>query len=366
MNGRNGTHDDRDGQSFELDITSMVQIPVKNGPISDIGISPDGSRLFVTNYGRNSVSVIDTDSCRVLQTVAGLDEPFAIALSGGDVNRAYVSTVSQGSMAYDSIEVIDVATHTRIATHQLALSVSDLTVSADGKYIYASRNGAHGADVAVVDTTSGELDVIELATVPGTTTECVRISSDGSRLYVGTNGPSGGHLVVIETRAQSNDGRLRIVGTIELGLPLRDVALSNDGGTAYVASCGPVVGAVLDVIDTHANKITSTRKVDEVAGPLTRLTLSGDGRHAYLVSDDRITVLCTRTHDVVGDVRVAKQPSCVVESPDGEYLYIADYSGVVTVAPVASTSASGIEAGLEQGNSPTEWTVPLGYEAALA
>ena len=40
----------------------MVQIPVKNGPISDIGVSPDGSRLIVTNYGRNSVSVIDTDS----------------------------------------------------------------------------------------------------------------------------------------------------------------------------------------------------------------------------------------------------------------------------------------------------------------
>ncbi len=314
----------------------MVQIPVKNGPISDIGISPDGSRLFVTNYGRNTVSVIDTDTCRVVNTVDDLNEPFAIAVSGGDASRAYVSTVSQGSMAYDSIEVIDVATHTRITTHQLAHSVSDLTVSADGKYIYASRNGAHGADVAVVDTTTDELDVIELATAPGTTTECVRISSDGSRLYVGTNGPSGGHLVVIETRAQSNDGRLRIADTIELGLPLRDVALSNDGGTAYVASCGPVVGAVLDVIDTRAKKITSTRKIDEVVGPLTRLTLSGDGRHAYLVSDDRITVLCTRTLDVVGDVTVAKHPSCVVESPDGRYLYIADHSGVVAAAPIAA------------------------------
>ena len=361
VNGRKAAHG-RDGRSFEFDVTSMVQIPVHNGPISDIDISPDGSRLFVTNYGRNSVSVIDTDTWTVLDTVAGLDEPFAVAMSGGEVNRAYVSTVSP---AYDSIDVIDVATHARIATHHLPLSVSDLTVSADGKYIYASRNGAHGADVAVVDTTSDELAVIGLATAPETTTECVRLSPDGRRLYVGINGPSGGHLAVIETRGQSDGGRARIVGTIELGLPLRDVALSNDGGTAYVASCGPVVGAVLDVVDTRANKITSTHKIGEVAGPLTRLTLSGDGSRAYLVSDDRITVFCTRTDDVVGDVRVAKHPSCAVESRDGEYLYIADYSGVVTVIPVASNTASGVEAASAEGTSATEWTAPLHYEAAL-
>ena len=79
--GRKAAHDDRDGRVFEFDNTSVVQIPVKNGPISDIDISPDGSRLIVTNYGRNTVSVIDTDTCRVLNTVDDLSEPFAIAMS---------------------------------------------------------------------------------------------------------------------------------------------------------------------------------------------------------------------------------------------------------------------------------------------
>ena len=137
---------------------------------------------------------------------------------------------------------------------------------------------------------------------------------------------------------------MRIADTIELGLPIRDVALSSDGATAYVASCGPEVGAVLDVIDTRTNKITGTRKIGELVGTLTRLTLSGDGRRAYLVSDDSITVLCTRTHDVIGDIAVAKHPSCVVESPDGRCLYIADYSGVVTAAPIARRAAGPVEA----------------------
>jgi YVTN family beta-propeller protein len=387
MKGREADRDDRD---LELGaapgVPVVVAIPVNNGPISGIA----ASRLMVTNYGRNSVSVIDTDTCRVTETVAGVNEPFAIAMASVDASRAYVSTVST---ACDSIEVIDVSTNTVIASHPLALSVSDLAVSPDGNYVYASRNGARGADVAVLDTTTGRVEVIELATAPGTTTECVRISSDGSRLYVGTNGPAGGQFVVIGTRAPSDDdasrggGRLRwrrknstrsqvrgsqrgmsVIDTIRIGLPVRDVALSPNGATACVASCCPELGAVVDVIDTRTNKIASTRKIGEIRGILTGLTLSGDGDRAYLVSDDRVTVLCTLTHDVVGTLGVAMQPSCVVESPDGKYLYIADYSGAVTVAPIASTTPLAIGSAAHESDTSAEWITPelLQYEAALA
>lgn len=332
LNGRKAFQDDR---VFQLDETSVVHIPVRNGPVSDLGISPDGSRLVVANHGRGTVSIVDTDARLVVQTL-GLDEPFAIALSGGDAPRAYISTATS---SYDSVDVVDIAANAHVATHPLADSVSDLTVSADGRFVYAGRNHARGADIAVLDTTTDAVDVIELATAPGTTVDCVRISPDGSHLYAATNGPSGGQLVVIETRATSDGavgGGSRIAGAYELGLPIRDVALTADGGTAYVASCGPVVGAVLDVIDTRTRKITATRKLSEVAGPLTRLALSRDGRRAYLVSDDHVAVVCTRTLDVVGEIRAAKHPSCVAESPDGRYLYIAGHSGVVSVVPITA------------------------------
>ncbi|BBZ71589.1 WD40 repeat domain-containing protein [Mycobacterium paraseoulense] len=328
LNGRKALQDERDERLFRLDETSVVNIPVRNGPVSDIGISPDGSRLVAANHARGTVSIVDTDARLVVQTL-NLDEPFAIALSGGDAPRAYISTATS---SYDSVDVVDVAANAHIATYPLAHSVSDLTVSADGGFVYAGRNRARGADIAVVDTRTDDVDVIELATAPGTTVDCVRISPDGGHLFAATNGPAGGQLVVIEARTTS-DGA---AGTYDLGLPIRDVALTADGGTAYVASCGPVVGAVLDVIDTRTRKITATRKLSEVAGPLTRLALSRDGRRAYLVSDDRVAVVCTRTLDVVGDIGAAKHPSCVVESPDGRYLYVAGHSGVVTVVPIAA------------------------------
>lgn len=337
VNGPTAAHGDRDGRVFELDTTSVVRIPLHNGPISDIDISLDGRRLVVTNYGRDMVSVIDAHTCRVSSTVTELAEPFAVAMSSADSNYAYVSTATPG---YDAIEVIDVVTNWRIATHQLANSVSDLAVSPDGNYLYASRNAVRGADVTVLDTTTGELEVIDLATAPDTTTACMQISGDGRRLYVGMNAPTGGSLAIVETRTRSDNrrvgGRSRIVGVVDLGLPVRDVALSNDGGTAYVASCDPVAGAVLDVLDTRANKIVGTHKVSEITGPVTRMTLSRDGTRAYLVSDDRITVVSTHQQDVVGEVKVSEHPSCVVESPDGGHLYVADYSGVVTAARISS------------------------------
>lgn len=365
----------------------VVEIAVHNGPISGIAVSSDGSRVMVTNYGDDSVSVIDTETWQVVQTVCGFNEPFAIAVDSADADRAYVSTVSP---AYDSVEIVDVPTNTVVATHPLALSVSDLVASPDGKYVYATRNGARAADVAVLDTTTGDVQVIDLAEVcqaPDTSTQCVRINSAGDRLFVATNGPEGGRLVVIGTRGQA-DGRpgwrrkntksstrsrgngeqpgakneLSVIETIEIGLPIRDVALSPNGATAYVASCAPDVGAVFDVIDTRTNKITNTRKIAEIGGLLTGLTISGDGDRAYLVSDDTITVVCTLTHDVVGTVGVAKQPSCAVESPDGEYLYIADYAGAVTVAPVAAFMSS-----IQSADAPAEWVMPelMQYEAAL-
>ncbi|MHA7648449.1 YncE family protein [Mycobacterium sp. ML4] len=355
-----------------------VQIRVNRGPISGIATSPDGSRLLVTNYGNDTLAVIDTESWRVVETVAGVEEPFAVAVDGGD--RAYVSTVSP---AYDAVKVIDLATNSVVASHAVALSVSDLAAGPDGRHVYISRNGARGADVAALDTVSGAVQVIDIATAAGTTTECLRVSADGGRLYVGVNGPAGGQLVVIDTGltpAESGRARWRrknagsgakaaqrrtgptVIGAIEIGLPVRDVAVSPDGGSAYVVSSGPEA-AVIDIVDTRNNKIAGTRKIAEATGLITRLTLSADGDRAYLVSDESVTMLCTRTQDVIDSLDVVTAPSCVLESRDGRFLYIADYSGAVTVAPIAA----GVEQAALESKRSLDLFVPdlLRYDAAL-
>lgn len=46
----------------------------------------------MTNYGDNSVSIIDTGTYAVVNTVASTGEPFAIAVGNAARNCAYVST----------------------------------------------------------------------------------------------------------------------------------------------------------------------------------------------------------------------------------------------------------------------------------
>lgn len=373
---------DVNGRDVEiLEHPVAVQISVDQGPISGLTVSSDGRQLMVTNYGGDSVSIIDTRACREVDTIFGLHEPFAIDIDEA-AKRAYVTTVTP---AYDVIQVVDLTTNSVVGSHPVALSISDLAVSADGKHVYASRNGARSADVAVMDTTTEQFEIIGIAATPGTTTECVRVSPDGGRLYVGVNGPAGGQLVVIDTgkgpdadagrtrwrrkakqQATPHGSTPRILSTIDIGLAVRDVAVSPNGGLVYVASSGPDFAAV-DVVDTRTDKITSTRKIGEITGLLTRLTVGADGRRAYLVSDDSVTMLCTLTQDVIDSVKVGTQPSCVVESSDGKYLYIADYSGAVTVAPIADNVDSGFEQSALESKRSADLFVPdlLQYDAAL-
>ena len=300
----------------------VAQIAGHHGAVSGIAVGPDHNKLMVTNHADNSVTSIDTDTCTSTRTVIGIHEPFAIAIAGA---RAYISAASA---AYDSIVVVDVTTDRVVGVHPVAYSVRDLAVSSDGMHVYACRTAVHGADIAVVDNMTGHVDAIGLAA--GATTGCVRVTPDGARLYVAADGPSGAELAVIDTHQQ------RVVDAVPIGLPIRDVALSPHGDTAYVLSCGPGFGAVVDVVDTSTNVVTATGKIAEVSGPVTQLPLSGDSERAYLVGEQSVAVVSTQTHNVIGTIAVAGQPSCVSESPDGKHLYIADYAGTVSVLTIAA------------------------------
>lgn len=338
-------------------------IAVQRGVVSGIGVSPDGTRLMVTHYGDDSFSLINTADSADAQTVIDIEEPFAIAVSDTPHSRGYVSTVST---AYDSIVAFDMDANRVVATHPVVHSVTDLAVSPDGRRVYASRSSANGADIAILDTTTGKEDAIGLATSPGSTAGCVRVSPDGRRLYAAVNGPCAAELVVIDAHNP------RVLNTIEIGSPIRDIALSRDGATAYVGSCGPDFGAVIDVVDVGDGRnasVANTYKIGEIAGFLTQLVMSHDGERAYLVGETGVTVLSTSTHDVIGNIMVGAQPSCATESPDGSRLYIADYAGAITVLTVASSAVS-TEALTpdEIPTAPHQWAISnlLGLEPSLA
>jgi DNA-binding beta-propeller fold protein YncE len=330
--------------------TVSGEIAVHSGAVSGVAVSNDGALLVVTHFGADSLSLIDTATGAVAETVVDIDEPFAVAMSDKSAGCVYVSSVSA---AYDSVLAFDTDANRVVATYPLAFSVTDLAVSPDGRHVYAGRTAVDGADVAIVDTATGHDHTISVATTAGTTIECVRISPDGRRLYVAANSASAAELVVIDT------GQNRVVSAIEIGSPIRDIALSPDGSTAYVGSCGPDFGTVLDIVDVRASAVTNTYKIGDAAGPLSQLAMSRNGQRAYLVGDQSVTVLSTSTRDVIGSIEIGGQPSCVIESPDGKRLYIADYAGMVTVLGIAApTTPADALTSDDEATAPHPWAIP--------
>ena len=314
--------------NFPAGFSASGAIAAGQGAVNGIAVSADGALLAVTHYGDDSVSLIGTTDGAARLTVTDVDEPAAVAIAG---NRVYVSSVST---ANDEILALDTHSQRIVAAYPVAFGLTDLVVSPNGRYLYAARSGADGAGVAVLDTSTGRQTYARIAAAD---IGCVRVSPDGRRLYAAANSASTAELVTIDTQ------RNRVDATVEIGSPIRDIALSPDGATAYVGSCGPDFGTVLDIVDvtnTRTATITATHKIGDVAGLLAQLTVSRDGDRLYLVGDQNVTVWSTANQDVLGSITVGDQPSCVVESPDGQRLYIADYAGTVTEVAISATATT--------------------------
>jgi YVTN family beta-propeller protein len=315
-----------DATVVEPDLVVLGKIAVKHGAIADLAVSTDGSTLVATHSGDGSVSVIDTEAMAVEGTVTVPGEPYVVTAAD---RRAYVTVSAQ---THDAIAVVDTEAKRIVATHKVAGSATDVAVSPDVTRVFAGQTGRHGATLAVINT-FGRTSTIDLADGPGITVDAVRVNPNGRLVYVATSGADGGRLLVVDV----HEGRM--IHSVPIASPIRDIALTRDGALAYVVSFDTHWGGSVDVIDTAINEITA--KVGVGGAPM-QMALSPDGTRAYIAAYEHVAVLCTETNSVVDTITVTAEPSCVAVSPDGGRLYIADHNGSVTVLSV-STDISTLE-----------------------
>ena len=151
-------------------------IPVGAIP-SGVAASPNGDRLYVTNHGSSSVSVIDTSTGAVVATVHVGAGPYGIAVTP-DGKHAYVA--DNGSR---DVDVIDTTTNTVTATVPVGTGPYGVAVTPDGRTAYVSNQGAN--TVTPIDTAT------ETAGTPvpvGKGPRQIAISPDGRTAYVADMG----------------------------------------------------------------------------------------------------------------------------------------------------------------------------------
>lgn len=224
----------RSNAAYIIDVRTLElvkKINVGIGP-EHLSFSPDGRYYYQGNPSDDSVSVIDMQSLSVIKTIEGLAEPLNITFTP-DGTKAYV-----GNYGAHWVGVIDVSRHELLKKIQIGelpgisrlnptrylseiKGISNATMSADGRYIYAA-DGDLGV-VGVIDTRDDRV------------VKVIRVGRDPWRLYMSHDGRYGitvnngdENISIIDTQ------RNEVAATLDAGPDMTGVNFA--AGKAFVIS----------------------------------------------------------------------------------------------------------------------------------
>lgn len=305
-----------------------------------------GSFAYITNYGSNTVSVIDTGANKVTVTVPVGNSPLGVAVSP-DWSRIYV--VNSGAPGF--VSVIDAAQNVVTATVPVGNYPAGVAVSPDGSHVYVANSSDNTVSVIAAATNT------VIATVGAGTAQFnypygVAVSPDGSRVYV-TN--SWGNTVSVITTVNNT-----VAGAIVVGNGPISVDVSADGSRVYVANLG---GNTVSVITTATNPCLQTcaNAVATVGGgnpsPFNMpfdVAVTPDGSHVYVANfgGNTVSVIATATNTVTATVPVGNFPAGVAVTPDGSHVYVANFGDSPGTVSVISTATNSVTATVPVGNIP--------------
>ena len=196
-----------------------------------IAVSPDGKKLYIANNLENTLAIVDLTNDEVRKISVG-SFPYGVEVFK---DKIYVSNWGGAS-----ISVIDMRIEEVIDTVEVGDHPNDMVLSPDGKKLYVAD--ANTDDVSVIDTRTDEvIEVIPLRPYPdapfGSTPNALSISPDGKRLYVANANNNDVAVIELSTRLFGLIPRKSsTVGLIPVGWYPTALEISPDGKMLYVAN----------------------------------------------------------------------------------------------------------------------------------
>jgi YVTN family beta-propeller protein len=264
--------------------------PWIHGSNGGIAITPDGSKLFVSNHEVSSVSVFDTATNVPLMEIGVGLNPIGLAITP-DGSHAYVA--NQNS---DNVSVIALATNTVINTIPMGAGADPIwvTISPDGSRAYVSNQ--YGDTISVIDTASNTvLTNVAIGFLPFHST----FARDGRFLWVSVQGEN--VVKVVDTNSNT------VVGSIPAGPNPRGIAFTYDGSRAYVADFDSNTVAVIDVLGRSLTGFVT------VGNSPWNLGITPKGiAYAANFADNTISVFDTSTNLVTATLHARQGPADVL------------------------------------------------------
>lgn len=240
-----------------------------------VSISPDGNRLYVSNYGQldhDNISIFDAHTLAPLGRInlPGIVVETAISPDG--------QTLYASNFRRNSVQFVDLATN-RVTREVPAGDHPKIVVlSRDGRRLFAANWGSR--NVTEIDTTSGTV-VRTLAAEENP--RGMAITSSG-RLYIANS--TSDSIEVYEGPTMATHTRLPHVCRIP-----RHLNLSPDDTRLYVSCLG---AATLTVLDTSTHQVL--RRISVASGPRGN-DVSSDGHYVATADYNACAVTLIDTGD---------------------------------------------------------------------
>jgi YVTN family beta-propeller protein len=282
---------------------------------------------YITNYGSNNVSVIDTSSNTVTATVTVGTNPYGVAVNPAGT-RVYV--VNRDS---NNVSVIDTSSNTVTATVTVGTNPSGVAVNPAGTRVYVSNLASNS--VSVIDTSS---NTVTATVTVGTNPYSVAVNPAGTRVYVSNRDSN--NVSVIDTSSNT------VTATVTVGTSPYGVAVNPAGTRVYVSN---YASNNVSVIDTSSNTVTATVTV----GTSPRgVAVNPAGTRVYVSNygSNNVSVIDTSSNTVTATVTVGTNPFGVAVNPAGTHVYASNYAS--NNVSVIETSSNTVTATVTVGTKP--------------
>jgi YVTN family beta-propeller protein len=289
---------------------------------------------YITNEDTNNVSVLNTETNKVVATIPVGDPSYGAVVSpvGGKV---YVGTY-EGTSGLEGGNIISIDPTTNAVVSSLSLNTgpSDMVVSPDGGTLYvASGTGSEGILYEINTVTNSLIGTLDL-TAGWFYVEGIALSPDGSTIYAGVGAPQGfAGVLVVNTTAFSVTASIGLGGEYNMS----GITLTPDGSKLYTIG-ETAFGTEATVIDTATDEILTNIPLMSGGAGTFGLTVSPDGTKAYIATPLGqyqgmvISVIEVATDSVIATISISGSsenllPAGVAITPEGSRVYVANYWG---------------------------------------
>ena len=295
-----------------------INLEIDSLPLGMV-LSPDGRYLFVTSGGpgRQSITVIDTQSNEVIQVVEEDALYLGLAMSP-DGCTLYASGGGTGKiLVYDFLE----GTLTPRAEWEAKGVPGGMSISEDGRHLfYVSELPKK---VHIVDAETGNhLD----SSFTGENPYTVIANSVKKEIYVSCEGS--GKVSIYNTTFPK---WLRWIGDVTVGKNPEGMAITPNGRYLFVANADDDSFTIIDLEERKVEATVDLRPYIQTAYGTApnAIAFSQDTKRVYIAqaSDNKIAVVSLPDGELIGAIPTAWYPTAVLLSPGGERIYIASGKG---------------------------------------